>query len=204
MESRVEFCKNMLKYKGSKLKKTFFSDEMDISLTDLQPKKAWHPPHKEVTAKKVQRNIKFNCWAAISYNGATSLEIFDPTLNRELYMNILKKHLDEMNQLYKVPYYFQQDNLAVHTSTFKWQTEQGLNLVDFPIYSPDLSPIENLWSSLKHSVSLDDPKTKAQLKESLLKNWHDLTEVGKLRNYFENLADRYRECIDKRGERLPY
>ena len=63
-------------------------------------------------------------------------------------------------------------------------------MVLFPSYSPDLSPIKNLWRSLKNRVSGDNPKTEIQLRKSLEKHWETITRPENLRPYFGNLGDR--------------
>ena len=42
---------------------------------------------------------------------------------------------------------FQQDNAAIHNAsiTKKYLLEQKIRLLDHPVCSPDLNPIENLW-----------------------------------------------------------
>jgi len=79
---------------------------------------------------------------------------------------------------------------------------QGFGRVVFPIYSPDLNPIENLWSALKDSVAKDAPGTEDRLIASLKRNWEILTLPRNLRPYFENLVSRYQRCIDLDGIKL--
>ena len=86
MEDRVLYCKDMLKYKASKIKRCLFSDEMGIRLTKLyKPKKLWMLPHAELNEERIDQDVKVNCWGAISWNGATSLHIFSQNLKNPLY-----------------------------------------------------------------------------------------------------------------------
>ena len=46
---------------------------------------------------------------------------------------------------------FMQDNASIHTarSVRDWFQEQHIRFTDWPPYSPDLNPIENLWHAMK-------------------------------------------------------
>lgn len=199
LSNRVKFCKNMLKRKSSQIYNTFFSDEMGMNLSEAHIDKAWTYPGKRVKISKPREDVRVNCWGAISYNGATSLHIYKGSLKAETYESILSDHIDEMKQIYPETFQFQHDNLKAHKAVEDWGKDQGLNILDFPTYSPDLSPIENLWATLKGAVAADSPKTEAQLVRSLQRNWENLTTVDALRPYFEQLEPLYFNCIENNG-----
>lgn len=203
-ENRVAYCKKMVRAKGKKLYNTFFSDEMGISLSDCHQKKAWAAPGQTVKNEPPEQNARLNCWGAISFAGATSLHIFKGGLKADRYQDILERYQEEMNDILPHGYHFQHDNLSAHTSVEGWAEGEGYEFVDFPTYSPDLNPIEAVWSTLKHAVRSENPKDEDELEESLLRNWEKVTEINALKPYFWNLERRYNECINKHGDRLPY
>jgi transposase len=57
---------------------------------------------------------------------------------------------------------FLQDNTKIHKAkkTMEWFGNHGIVLMDFPHYSPDLNPIEQLWFELKQLVNVLDPQLK--------------------------------------------
>ena len=203
-EERIKYCSKMLKRKGAPINETFFSDEMGIKLSQAMPKKAWSGPNKKVKIVKPAKDIKLNCWGAISRNGATSLEIFENNLKADSYQAIVQKHQQEMIQVYPEGVQFTHDNSQVHKSSEVNLQNDNFRIIQFPTYSPDLNPIENLWSALKGNVRNNAPRTEKQLRESLKRNWDTLTQINNLEPYFDNLHIRYQECIDKNGIRLNY
>lgn len=203
-EERLDFCNEMLLNNGEKVYQTFFSDEMGIKLSETKKEKAWHMPRKKVKTEKPSQDVKLNCWAAVSAEGATSLKIFKENLRGPLYQSIIEEHIPEMEEMLPDGYYFIHDNHPTHKPIENWMEKNELERLQFPTYSPDLNIIENLWSALKGSVACDAPRTENQLKKSLQKNWETLTTPDNLRPYFANLHDRYFECIEEEGKRLPY
>jgi transposase len=89
---------------------------------------------------------------------------------------------------------FKQDNAPIYTAKIikNWFDENGIPLVDWPPYSPDLNPIEHGWAKLKERIYMLHPDlelfdgTKSQLKEQFYKAiedaWQSLEE-----DYFDSL-----------------
>ena len=109
-----------------------------------------------------------------------------------------------MEDLYPEGVKFQHDNSSVHVAAEQNLKNTSFEIVEFPRYSPDLNPIENLWGALKHRVKCDAPRSEAGLIKSLKNNWKVLTQKENLEPYFVNLHDRFNECVQKRGINLPY
>jgi len=144
-ERRVSYCEEMVAGEGQAIDETFFSDETGIKLSESHPTRAWSRPGRKIEAKTPKRDVKVNCWAAISTRGATSLHIYEGSLTGLRYCDILQAGIPEMERLYPEGFYFQQDNHPAHKLNEEWQAENDLRPIHFPIYSPDLNPIENLW-----------------------------------------------------------
>ena len=74
-----------------------------------------------------------------------------------------------------------------------------IKLKDWPSNSPDLSPIENLWSILPLSVYKDpEPKNGDQLKRRLQRVWRSI-EVGTLQSLIQSMPDRVDAVIKRKG-----
>ena len=71
-----------------------------------------------------------------------------------------------------------QDNATCHTSaaTKAFLVAKKVRVVaDWPPHSPDLNPIENLWSRLKDRVDATSPQTARDLEAASKAAWRGLT-----------------------------
>jgi transposase len=70
---------------------------------------------------------------------------------------------------------FMQDNAPIHTAkkVKKWFTDQGIPLLDWAPYSPDLNPIEHVW---------------AMMKKWICEHYPELNEMGKSQQAYNELA----------------
>ena len=125
-------------------------------------------------------------------------------MKAERYEGIVKKHQPEMEHLYPQGVKFQHDNAKAHIAAEENLEKTTFKIIKYPRYSPDLSPIENLWGTLKQRVKCDAPRSEAELIKSLQRNWKILTQPNNREPYYVNLHDRFNECIEKRGINLPY
>ena len=86
----------------------------------------------------------------------------------------------------KEAYTFQEDGDPKHQSkiTKKWKRKEGLKFLEnWPANSPDLNPIENLWSILKRRVGAIKPATVEEAKRILGQEWRRLEADGELTKY---------------------
>ena len=91
----------------------------------------------------------------MSYRGVGSIEFIEETMNAKLYKKILKRNLlEDGSHLIGENFIFQRDNDPKHTSKKieSWISKKGINLLSWPPYSPDLSPIENGFSEFKRNL----------------------------------------------------
>jgi transposase len=108
---------------------------------------------------------------------------------------------------------FAQDNASTHTSGLvqewlqNWVRDNGVTVVDWPPYSPDLNPIENLWKLRKEGISTryaelaimpKNNSTLQRLCEAAAEVWEDLKEEV-LDNLIESMPRRLAAVIDARG-----
>ena len=143
---------------------------------------------------------KVHVWGAISSRGKISLEIFTNNMTGESYTNILKKKSPEMHMMYPEGFIFMHDNDPKHTSHVAGDYIKNNfdEVLGWPSYSPDINPIELIWSWLKRKVSMDVPKNVTELKSSIRRHWNSLTPVM-IQKYIRELENRYEWIVSNNG-----
>jgi transposase len=79
----------------------------------------------------------------------------------------------------------------------------GITNLDFPAYSPDLNPIENLWPLLKAMVENHHPKNENDLMEAIKTEWK-LIDPKKCRNIVNSMPKRCKAVIANSGGKTGY
>ena len=75
--------------------------------------------------------------------------------------------------------------------------------MEWPSYSPDLNPLENVWGYLKKEIAKKRIRTLVELEEALQELWNTLSNEY-LRALISSVPKRVRLVIEKNGNRVPY
>ena len=102
---------------------------------------------------------------------------------------------------------FQHGNARPHVARVCKDFLANNNIVplDWPPYSPDLSPIENLWDELDRRVRRrrNTPNTLEQLRTALLEGWENIP-MRKIKAVVNSMQRRIRAVINARGGHTRY
>jgi transposase len=83
--------------------------------------------------------------------------------------------------------------------------EKNIPLLPWPGNSPDLNPIENLWSIVKRRIRSENITTKLQLIDRLISVWHRDEEVQKICiSAIESMPRRINAVINAKGGPTKY
>ncbi len=114
-------------------------------------------------------------WAAMSSAGVGPLCFLKSTVNTAIYQEILEHFmLPSADKLYgDADFIFQQDLAPAHTAkgTKSWFNDHSVTVLDWPANSPDLNPIENLWSIVKRKMRDTRPNNADDLKATVKETW---------------------------------
>jgi transposase len=166
-EKRLTWALQYQHYTKEDFDRVFWSDECTIERgIGLRPEYTFIRPQHQATQGEVHPTpyagfqVKQMFWA--SFSGAPRRSPLIPLhgdpnsarggVNRfvilDLYRRILPTLLIDPTSI------FQQDNAPTHTAIIirQYLAELGRELMIWPPYSPDLNPIENLWTLLKQKI----------------------------------------------------
>ena len=122
-----------------------------------------------------------------------------------LYQNTLKEFSFPLVDVHGGNWRFQQDNDPKHKSelVMDWLNNWVPEIIDWPPYSPDLSPIENIWAILKRRVELRKPKNQEELRQFIEEEW-ELIEQEICKGLVETMKERCEKVIEVGGEHIDY
>ena len=84
-----------------------------------------------------------------------------------------------------------------------WFDSHGIDLLDFPPYSSDLSPIENLWNDLKRRVYAHHPQDMEELEYWIDAEW-DNTDLDYCKRVCLSMPHRLQLVRESGGHKIKY
>lgn len=214
---RKKWCLARLHWTVNNQWKTIlFSDEMMIDLKNTgkvtlwrKASERWRPECIGIVQDPPCSRLKIMVWGCVSYYGVGDLAFVEGTMNSGKYIQVLEEHLQpSVHRLFgERRYCLQEDNASVHKSreTEQWKRQHAIPILPWPAQSPDLSPIENVWSVLKSKVKnrMHRIGTLADLKREITTAWNEVP-VWYLQKLFSSLPRRLRLVMSQKGHLTRY
>jgi transposase len=146
-------------------------------------------------------------WACFCAKGIGQAEIYVGEYKSEQYCSMLYANLLATARAFypRQHWYLLHDNAPQHSSlhTAIWLHNHGVTVIDFPPYSPDLNPIENLFFTLKQRVYAHFPHTAADIEAALHVEWEALP-TDLLRTLAHSMPARLNAAINNKGHKTKY
>ena len=209
-QKKIEFANWFLNRPKNAHEWLITTDEAWFTLTEMpnrQNNRYWASEPPDNNIEKPLHDKKFMVWTAISANKCYGVYVFDETVNKDNFFEMLRnffwpKHI--RTQSYQ-KYYFLQDGAPSHTSNQvqEWlSTKFGTKFINknqWPAHSPDLNPCDFfLWGYLKSRVYNPMPKDLADLKSNLDREVKKLNKKI-LKSAFLNFKKRLSLVISANG-----
>jgi len=146
-------------------------------------------------------------WGCFTWSGIGNLVKIIGILTADMYIDILRKNLEAL--LLQVGlednFVFQQDNDPKHTAKIAqtFLKSSRIKVLDWPPQSPDLNPIENLWSILDKKVDKTGVTNTESYFVALKEAWEELDKKY-FRNLVESMPKRLQAVIKAKGGHTKY
>jgi hypothetical protein len=179
IRARLSFAEGYARWGEAEWDCVIFSDETHVELSPSgqvwvqRPVGAERDPEYSVPHKLHSERVTL--WGCFCSKEIGQAEIFVGEFDATKYVDVLQHNLLPSARAFFPSglWWFQQDNAPQHTSLAarRWLHNNGVNCIDFPPLSPDLNPIENLWSDLKRRVECRRARTMEELEQQLGEEW---------------------------------
>ena len=202
VSDRMKFAKKILNHDWSQ---TLFIDEKKVCLVQEPNRKndvIWAPKGETIPyVPTIKFPFHFNVCAGISVTGRTEIFIFEENMDSELFLKILRESIiPGAKKLFNNKWELFMDNDPKHRAKKAEQFlhENQIICPKIPARSPDLNPIENVWSMMDDELKQISHQTKNSLRKAIKSAWKKIDQ-NKIKNAIESMPSRLRLIKEAKG-----
>ncbi|UYV72732.1 hypothetical protein LAZ67_10000444 [Cordylochernes scorpioides] len=202
---RLEWCRARSTWM-TEWHRVVFSDESRFCLSsDSRRVRVWRRRGEKsnpaaIVERPTVRQRGIMVWGAIAYDSRSPLLRIQGTMTAQRYVDDVLRPVT-LPYLQGVPNaLYQQDNARPHTARISQQALQDVQMLPWPPYSPDLSPIEHVWDIIGRRLhALPQPRSEDELWQMVDREWRAIPQDA-IRTLIDSLPRRAAACIAVRVE----
>jgi len=210
-QSRLAFAKEYKDKPVQFWRSVLWSDESQFVLRFQGRERVWRLPNERYAPYclhgTVKHDKKINVWGCFAAHGVGKLYRVNGNLEQNQFHSILvHQMIPSARALFPDGnFVFQQDNDPKHTATKnqEYLKNKNIQVLNWPSQSPDLNPIENLWSCMDREMKNRNPQNEDQLFAIVKERWESLT-TDLLTSLVESMPRRCAAVIQSKGMPTKY
>ncbi|UYV69117.1 VRK1 [Cordylochernes scorpioides] len=197
---RLEWCRARSTWM-TEWHRVVFSDESRFCLSsDSRRVRVWRRRGERsnpaaIVERPTVRQRGIMVWGAIAYDSRSPLLRIQGTMTAQRYVDDVLRPVT-LPYLQGVPNaLYQQDNARPHTASISQQALQDVQMLPWPPYSPDLSPIEHVWDIIGRRLhALPQPRSEDELWQMVERECRAIPQDA-IRTLIDSLPRRVAACI---------
>jgi transposase len=216
--ARVAWVRERLNWTMEQWKQILWSDESRFTLFQADGRvNVWREMNERYNQDCMHQTDRRGgpgvmVWGCFSWAGLGPLIICHGSMSADTYSDILHLHVyPTLLVMFGDPEnsYFQDDNAPIHRAkrVIELRDSMGIPSLPWPAQSPDLNPIENLWSVLERRLRRRHqlPHTQVELEKALQAEWAAMAQEPEIfRKYVESMSERLHLVRKKLGYATKY
>jgi len=208
-KARLEFAKKYLHWTADDWRKVVWTDESSFEIgKNYRKVRVWRTKSEKYSNSCIAPSFKSGrtsvmVWGAFSGSSMSNLVVIPPGQNKSVdFVEIVYKGelLGFLGQTSNA--FLMEDGAPIHRAQVAkaWREQHSLETFKWPAQSPDLNPIENVWSLLKHAVHVRRirPRTPTDMITALNEEWKN-TSKGYLDKLIDDMPERMKAVVKNKG-----
>ena len=212
VKRRIEFCRKYAHWTSEDWAKVLFSDESTFRQFNnvrglVRRPPASNPYDPRFVTTTVKHCPQIMVWGCFSYGGRGGL-YFVPKgqmMNSQRYQNVLCDKVPLWMNVLSCEI-FQHDSAPCHKAktVTEWLNTNQIEVLDWPSYSPNLNPIENLWAIMKEKISKIEITSLSHLEEVIKSVWCRDISAQLCKNLVFSMPNRIKKVLKNKGHATKY